>query len=70
MARTDDAWVRDIIAAIADIRADTAGLDFAMFAARPTIVRSVLYSIAIMGQAAKDISPRSKPRIQMFPGVR
>jgi uncharacterized protein with HEPN domain len=60
MARTDDAWVRDIISAIADIRVDTAGLDFAAFAARPTIVRSVLYSIAIMGQAAKDISPAFK----------
>jgi uncharacterized protein with HEPN domain len=60
MARTDDEWVRDIISAIADIRADTAGLDFAAFAARPTIMRSVLYSIAIMGEAAKNISPAFK----------
>ena len=60
MARTDEEWVRDIISAIADIRADTAGLDFAAFAARPVIVRSVLYSIAIMGEAAKSISPALK----------
>ncbi len=60
MARSDDAWVQDIIAAIADIRADTAGLDFAAFAANPTIVRSVLYSIAIIGEAAKGISPAFK----------
>jgi uncharacterized protein with HEPN domain len=60
MARTDDAWVRDIIPAIADIRADTAVLDFAAFAARPAIVRSVLYSIAILGEAAKNISPAFK----------
>jgi uncharacterized protein with HEPN domain len=66
MARTDDAWVRDIISAILDIRADTAGLDFAAFAARPTIVRSVPYSIAIMGEAAKNISPAFKA---MYPDV-
>ena len=57
MARTDEAWVQDIISAIADIRADTTGLDLAAFATKPTIVRSVLYSIAIMGEAAKNISP-------------
>ena len=36
--------------------------DFAAFAARPTIVRSVLFSIAIMGEAAKSISPGFKAR--------
>ena len=60
MARTDAEWVQDIISAIADIRADTAGLDYAAFAAKPMIVRSVLYSIAIMGEAAKSISPPFK----------
>lgn len=60
MARADDAWVQDIMSAIADIRADTAGLDYAAFAARPTIVRSVLYSILIMGEAAKGITPAFK----------
>jgi uncharacterized protein with HEPN domain len=60
MVRSDDEWVRDIVSAIADIRADTTGLDFAAFAAKPTIVRSVLYSIAIMGEAAKGISPAFK----------
>lgn len=60
MARTDAEWVQDILAAIADIRADTIGLDLVAFAANPTIVRSVLYSIAIMGEAAKNISPAFK----------
>jgi uncharacterized protein with HEPN domain len=60
MARADDEWVQDIISAIADIRADATGLDFAAFANNPTIVRSVLYSIAIMGEAAKGISPAFK----------
>lgn len=60
MARTDAEWIQDIVSTIADIRADTIGLDFAAFAAKPTIVRSVLYSIAIMGEAAKSISPEFK----------
>lgn len=42
MARSDDEWVQDIISAVQDIREDTDGLDFAAFAAKPTIVRSVL----------------------------
>jgi uncharacterized protein with HEPN domain len=57
MARSDDAWLRDIVSAIADIRSDTDGLDFVAFAANPIIVRSVLYSIAVIGEAAKRISP-------------
>lgn len=56
MARSDEEWVQDIVSAVADIRADTAGMDFAAFSAKPTIVRSVLYSIAIIGEAAKNIS--------------
>ena len=53
MARSDNEWLQDIIASIADIRADTIGMDLAAFTAKPAIVRSVLYSIAIMGEAAK-----------------
>ena len=43
-----------------DIRADTAGLGFAGCAASPVIVRSVLFSIAVMGEAAKNVSPAFK----------
>ena len=57
MARSDSEWVQDIVTAIADIRADTSGLGYISFAAQPTVVRSVLYSIAIMGESAKNISP-------------
>jgi uncharacterized protein with HEPN domain len=66
MARTDAEWVQDIISAIADIRADTTGLNFPTFTGNPTIVRSVLYSIAVMGEAAKNISPAFKT---MYPDV-
>ena len=66
MARTDEAWLQDIVAAIADIRADTVGMDFNAFAAHPTTVRSVLYSIAVMGEAAKNISPPFK---SAFPDI-
>jgi uncharacterized protein with HEPN domain len=66
MARGDEEWVDDIISAIADIRADTFGLDFASFSAKPVIVRSVLYSIAIIGEAAKNVSPELKAA---YPGI-
>jgi uncharacterized protein with HEPN domain len=39
---------------------DFANLDFAAFAARPMVVRSVLYSIAIIGEAARNIGPAFK----------
>ena len=52
MARGAAEWVDDIIAAVGDIRA--------AFSARPTIVRSVLYSIAVIGEAAKNISDAFK----------
>jgi uncharacterized protein with HEPN domain len=57
MARGDEEWVEDIISAVADIRAHTAGMDLAAFSAKPAIVRSVLYSIAVIGEAANNISP-------------
>ncbi|MFO1028344.1 MAG: HepT-like ribonuclease domain-containing protein [Acetobacteraceae bacterium] len=60
MARSDAEWVQDILTAIADIRADTLGMNYAAFAAQPSIVRSVLYSIAVIGEAAKNISPDFK----------
>jgi len=41
MARGDEKWVEDIVSAVADIRTDTAGMDFAAFSAKPAIVRSV-----------------------------
>ena len=37
MVRGDDTWVEDIIAAIADIRADTASLDFIAFSAQSAV---------------------------------
>lgn len=60
MARHDEAWVQDILSAIADIRADTAGLDFPAFSSQAVIVRSVLYSISVIGEAAKNLSNEFK----------
>jgi uncharacterized protein with HEPN domain len=60
MARSDEEWVEDIVSAVADIRADTSGMDLVAFSAKPAIVRSVLYSIAVIGEAAKNVSPAFK----------
>lgn len=66
MARSDQEWAEDIRTAIADIRADTAAMDYASFARNPTVIRSVLYSIAVIGEAAKGLSPDFKAA---HPGV-
>jgi uncharacterized protein with HEPN domain len=60
MARSDQEWVGDILAAIDDIRADTAGMDFGAFSQNFIVIRSVLYSISVIGEAVKQISPEFK----------
>jgi uncharacterized protein with HEPN domain len=60
MARGDKDRVADILSAIADIHADTAGMDIASFARHPTVVRSVLYSIGVIGEAVKNVSDELK----------
>jgi uncharacterized protein with HEPN domain len=57
MARDDRTWADDIITAITDIRADTTGIGYPEFVASPRTVRSVLYSIGVIGEAAKNLSP-------------
>lgn len=49
--------IGDILAAIADIRTDTAGMDFAAFEKNPVVIRSVLYSIGVIGEAVYAIHP-------------
>lgn len=56
MARGDAQRIDDILNAIADIRADTASLDLDAFTRSPMVARSVLYSIGIIGEAAKSLS--------------
>ncbi len=56
MARSDVERIDDILVAIADIRADTAGMDYAAFDGNPLVVRSVLYSIGVIGEAVKGLS--------------
>jgi uncharacterized protein with HEPN domain len=55
--RSDRQRAQDILSAIADIRADTLGLSYEGFAAKPALVRATLYSISVIGEAAKHLSP-------------
>lgn len=52
--------IGDILTAIADIRADTACMNLATFEKNPTVIRSVLYSIGVIGEAVKAIDPDFK----------
>jgi len=47
--------ISDIFTAIADIQADTVGMDLAAFEKSPTVIRSVLYSIGVIGEAVKAV---------------
>jgi uncharacterized protein with HEPN domain len=60
MERGDLEWIGDVLAAINDIRADTAGMGFAAFSQNPVVIRSVLYSISVIGEAVKQISAEFK----------
>ena len=60
MPRRHHDRVGDILAAIADIRADTSGMTLAVFERTPVVVRSVLYSIGVIGEAVKAIDPALK----------
>lgn len=55
MARSELERVADILAAIADIRADTVGMDLNRFKDNPAVVRSVLYSIGVIGESVKHL---------------
>ncbi len=57
MPRRHQDRIGDILTAIADIRADTAHITLPVFEKRPVIVRSVLYSIGVIGEAVKAIDP-------------
>jgi len=67
MARGDTEWADDILAAIADIRADTKGMDYPAFSRSPAVIRSVLYSIGVIGEAAKSLSPEFKAAHPVVP---
>jgi uncharacterized protein with HEPN domain len=67
MARGDRERVGDILDAIADIRADTAGMDYDAFSRNPVVIRSVLYSIGVIGEAAKGLSDTSKASYPAIP---
>lgn len=67
MSRGDDARIADTLTAIADIRADTDGMGYETFAASPATVRSVLYSIGVIGEAARHLSMAFKDQTPEVP---
>jgi len=66
MPRDDAARMRDIVEAATRIRDRVQGLDEAGFASNDTVMRAVLYDLAIIGEAAKGVSDDARRR---FPAV-
>lgn len=67
MVRGDRERIGDILDAVADIRSDTIGMDYQAFAQNPVVIRSVLYSIAVIGESAKNVSPEFKTAHSIIP---
>lgn len=61
--------IADILAAVADIQADTQGMNLAIFEKNPTVIRSVLYFIGAIGEAIKAIAP-AQGRTSRYPLAR
>ncbi len=53
--RDAEARLRDILAAAREIERFTAGMDFAAFAADRKTVLAVLYSLVVIGEAARHV---------------
>lgn len=66
MPRSDEDRIRDIIEASERIAHHIKGLDRAAFGTNDTVMRAVLFDIAVIGEAAKGISDATRRR---FAGV-
>jgi len=67
MPRDDAARVRDIIEACDRIMKATAGLDREAFAGNDLVIRAVLYDFAVIGEAAKGVSPAMRASLASIP---
>lgn len=67
MPRDDAARIRDIVAAASRIRDRVATLDAERFAADDTLMRAVLYDLAVIGEAAKGVSESARRKLADVP---
>ena len=67
MPRDDAARVRDIVDAARRIQAQVVHIDETAFAANDTLVRAVLYDLAVIGEAAKGVSQVTRMRLTEVP---
>lgn len=67
MPRDDTARVRDIVDAALRIQAHVASMDETGFAANDTLMRAVLYDLAVIGEAAKGGSQATRAKLATVP---
>ena len=67
MPRDDAARVRDILEACDRIMRATSGLDGTGFANNDLVIRAVLYDFAVIGEAAKGVSPAMRTAHSQIP---
>jgi len=67
MPRDDAARIRDIMDAASRIHGKVSELDQSAFAANDTLVRAVLYDLAVIGKAAKGVTEATRSRMPSIP---
>jgi len=67
MPRDDAARIRDIMDAASRIHGKVSELDQSAFAANDTLVRAVLYDLAVIGEAAKGVTEATRSRMPSVP---
>lgn len=60
-------WIYDILEAIAEIESFTNSLNFEKFQAEQKAVKAVLYNMAIIGEAARNIPPEVEAGFSEIP---
>ena len=64
---TDPETLRDMLAACAEIIESTEGIDSAQFLADRQRMRATAFSIAVLGEAVKRLTPEFRSRHTMIP---
>lgn len=67
MPRSDEARIRDIVEAGERIRQHIGELDRAAFGTNDTVMRAVLFDLAVIGEAAKGVSAAARGRFLDVP---
>ena len=65
--RSEALYIKDIADAIAHIEQYTKGISFTKFSKTPMIIDAVVRNFEVIGEAAKNLSPKTKASVTEIP---